>query len=93
MTQEDLIRHGAAIERLIEDKAVQAVLDAQDAVYYARWKAATTTEERELLWAKASALGDFRQSLETSVAVGQHEASALERQERLDAAERAGRQH
>jgi hypothetical protein len=78
MTQEDLIRHGAAIERLINDQAVQDVFEAMNEIYYKNWQTAATPEQRELIWQKSVVLGELRQKLEQSVAVGQSELRALE---------------
>lgn len=82
ITADTLIRHGEAIDRLINEKAVQEVFQALDLIYYKQWKAAATLEDREFLRAKAVALGELKQKLEQTVQLGQDEAH---RQELADA--------
>lgn len=94
MTREELVRHGAAIERLMNDKAVQDVFAALEQVYYKQWTTAASPGDREILWQKAGVLGDLKRSLEESVAVGQSEAHALQLEEEREALQqRARNQH
>ena len=82
LTGEQLIQHAEAINRLMIDQSVKQVWEALDHAYYLQWKAAKTPEERELVWARAGALGDLRQALETTVQRGQHEAEMAARRAR-----------
>jgi hypothetical protein len=82
---EDLIRHGAAIGRLLEDESVQTVFADLENKYFRDWKAAKTPEERELQWAKASALGDLKFVLEQTVASGEAEQHAADMREKHEA--------
>lgn len=91
LTREQLIRLGAGVERFLNDESVQQVWEALEEIYYKQWKAAKSAEERELMWAKVSAIGDLREKLETAVAVGQDEAYRLELEEAADA--KPGHQH
>ncbi len=80
-TPEQIIRLGQGVERFLKDEHVQQVWEALDEIYYTNWKAAVDPAERELLWAKVSALGELRQKLEQTVQVGQDHAILLERAE------------
>lgn len=88
ITPQELIRHGEAIQRLMTDKSVQSVFEALEQRMFMEWKATTDPAERELVWAKVSALGDLKRALEATVVVGQDAALRLEMEER-----KPGRQH
>lgn len=83
LTPDDMIEHGEAISRLLNDTSVQKVFQDLDISYYKRWKEARDPEERELLWAKASALGDFKRVLVGTVSSGLQEQARAEQRERL----------
>lgn len=85
MTRDELIRHGEAIQRLLDDQAVQRLFSALDVMYYKQWKAAETPEARDRAWQQSRALGDLKHGLEAAASVGQHEAASLEREEQLQA--------
>jgi uncharacterized protein involved in type VI secretion and phage assembly len=87
VTKEEMIQHGAAIERLLGDKAVQAVFGDIQEKYYQQWKEASSPELREHLWFRARAVDDLKLVLEAAVVSGQHEQAAMD-----DAELRARRQ-
>ena len=81
-TSEQIIRHGEAISRLLNDESVQQVLTDLEARYYAKWKAAETPAERELLWAQMRVVSDFEMVLKGTVDSGLVEVAMVERRER-----------
>lgn len=77
VTAQELVDLGDAVRRIIEDKAVADVWSALEEAYYKQWKAATSQVDREILWAKVSALGDLRRSLQAAADTGQSTAHTL----------------
>jgi hypothetical protein len=80
--QQELIRHGEAIERLIEDEAVKATFEQLNAYYLKHWIAAEALGEREIIWAEMRALGRLKEAFETAVATGQAEAASAKAAEK-----------
>jgi hypothetical protein len=79
-----LIQYGEAISRFLNDTTVQKVFSDIEATYYKQWKAAASPEDREALWAKVSALGDFKFVLERTVQSGLHERAVKAERERAE---------
>jgi hypothetical protein len=79
--QQELIRHGEAIERLLEDEAVQRTFEALNAYYFKYWTAAEDPKDREMLWSEMRALGRLQEHMEKAVATGQAEAENQKRAE------------
>jgi hypothetical protein len=78
----ELMQHGEAISRLLNDTTIQKVFQDLDLHYFKQWKDARKPEERELLWAKASALGDFKTLLVGTVSSGLQERAQQQARER-----------
>lgn len=84
MTQDELIKHGAVIERLMSDKDVQAVFAALEEYYFKNWKTAEVSENRQMIWDEMRALDRLKQALERVVAIGQSEQARAERTRNQD---------
>lgn len=70
LTDDEKVRLADAINQIQNDEAVQMVWAALEETYYRQWKAAATLSDREMLWAKVSALGDLQRSLKATVDAG-----------------------
>lgn len=75
--KEELIRHAAAIERLVDDPDVQLTFERLNAYYFEHWTTAEKPDDRDVIWAEMRALGRLRQAFRDAVATGQAEAHSL----------------
>lgn len=82
ITPQEIINHGTAVERLVNDRAVQELFAALDQYYFTNWQASEVPEHRQMIWDEMRALARLRKSLDVVITAGQAEKARIESAEK-----------
>lgn len=75
----DPIQNGREVEVFMQNPVIRSVFEELDRLYYTKWRAAATPEERNELWAQARALDVLQESLQAVVDAGKRAIHDAER--------------
>jgi hypothetical protein len=85
------INAGDTIDRFLNDETVKKAISSLEHGYLAEFKLSTTSEQRELIFARVSVLGDLQRALRAVVDNGKVVKDRVEHREKLEAQNRPAR--